>query len=173
MNCIDPWLSMCVIGWKHVCHRSDAHFLTLCAFPANCKAQVPQECIPAGSSAGWLAVADSRNRRVQVVTLTGQVIRMLAGDAANGCQLSIELRGIAVCVNAYGNSELLVADTWNHRVVAFRLDGRAARVVCGTGNWGSGEGELNWPVGLAVTATGDLWVGEFSNDRVSLFRQCM
>ncbi len=125
-------------------------------------------CIPAGGS-GWLAVTD--HHRVQVVSLTGQVIRVLAGDAANGLgQLSNNLYGITVCFDAQGDSELLVADTYNHRVVAFRLDGRAARVVCGTGQQGSGAGELNYPAGLAVTATGDLWVVEWGNHRVSLFR---
>ena len=127
-------------------------------------------CIPAGGS-GWLAVADSVNCRVQVLSLTGQVIRVLAGDAANGLgQLSDCLYSITVCVEAQGDSELLVADTGNHRVVTFRLDGRAARVVCGTGRKGRGAGELNYPVGLAVTATGDLWVVDVGNDRVSLFR---
>ena len=122
-------------------------------------------------SSGWLAVADDWNHRVQVVTLTGQVIRVLAGDAANGLgQLSTYLYGINVCVDADGQPELLVADTGNHRVVAFRLDGSAARVVCGTGRRGSGAGELNQPAGLAVTATGDLWVVDHDNHRVSLFR---
>ena len=133
--------------------------------------QVPSgACVPAGGS-GWLAVTDEDNHRVQVVSLTGQVIRVLAGDAANGLgQLSRNLCGITVCFDAQGDPELLVADSGNHRVVAFRLDGRAARVVCGTGREGSGAGELNDPVGLAVTATGDLWVVECHNDRLSLFR---
>jgi hypothetical protein len=132
--------------------------------------QIPSACIPDGGS-GWLAVAEQNNQRVQVVTLTGQVIRMLVGDAVNGLgQLSREFWGISVCVDAQGDPELLVADSANYRVVAFRLDGSAARVVCGTGEEGSGPGVLNFPVGLAVTATGALWVGEYSNDRLSLFR---
>ncbi len=116
-------------------------------------------------------MADEYNARVQVVTLTGQVIRVLVGDAVIGlAPLSCRLRSVCVCVNALGDPELLVADTWNSRVVAFRLDGRAARVVCGTGHKGSGAGELDHPVGLAVTATGDLWVSEHHNQRVSWFR---
>jgi hypothetical protein len=144
------------------------HFAPACLPVAS---QVPSgACIPAGGS-GWLAVTDDFNCRVQVVTLTGQVLRVLAGDAANGLgQLSRDLYGITVFVNAQGDPELLVADSGNHRVVAFRLDWRAARVVCGTGRAGSGAGELDLPAGLAVTATGDLWVVEWGNHRVSLFR---
>ena len=149
--------------------RARPHVLAFCAcLPVA--SQVPSACIPAGGG-DWLAVTDENNLRVQVVTLTGQVIRVLAGDAANGLgQLSIALWGITVCVDARGDPELLVADSRNHRVVAFRLDGRAARVVCGTGRAGSGAGELNYPAGLAVTVTGHLWVVEWNNHRVSLFR---
>jgi DNA-binding beta-propeller fold protein YncE len=130
--------------------------------------QIPSACIPAGGS-GWLAVTDAGNRRVQVVTLTGQVVRVLEGDAANGLgQLRLWLGGITVCVDAQGNPELLVSDTSYHRVVAFRLDGRTARVVCGEP--GRGAGELYYPTGLAVTATGNLWVVENYNHRVSLFQ---
>ncbi len=109
---------------------------------------------------------------MQVVTLTGQVIRVLAGDAANGLGLLSGIGGITVCIGAQGDPELLVADMRNCRVVAFRLDGCAARVACGTGWWGrgSGAGELDYPAGLAVTATGDLWVVDHCNHRLSLFR---
>ncbi len=145
------------------------HVLAFCAC-LRVASQVPSECISA-DGCGWLAVTDEDNRRVQVMTLTGQVIRVLAGDAVKGLgQLSTELFGITVCVDTQGDPELLVADSDNHRVVAFRLDGRAARVVCGTGEKGSGAGELHDPAGLAVTATGDLWVVGWGNDRVSLFR---
>ncbi len=109
---------------------------------------------------------------MQVVTLTGQVIRVLAGDAHNGLgRLGKYLHGITVCIDVHGDPELLVSDSSNHRVVAFRMDRTAAaRVVCGTGERGSGSGQLNSPVGLAVTATGGLWVVDQGNNRVSLFR---
>jgi hypothetical protein len=67
---------------------------------------------------------------------------------------------MTVCLDAEGHPELLVADSYNHRVVAFRLDGSGsgARVVCGTGSKGTGATELYVPVGLAVTTSGALWV---------------
>jgi hypothetical protein len=42
--------------------------------------------------------------------------------------------------------------------VAFAVDGRTARVVCGTGHAGSeATGQLNQPAGLCVTPHGHLW----------------
>jgi DNA-binding beta-propeller fold protein YncE len=133
-------------------------------------AVVPSSCTPDDHCA-WLAVADEHNQRVQVLTQLGEVVRVLQGDAANGlAPLDTDLCGLTVCLGADGQAEILVADSVNHRVVAFALDGSAARVVCGTEEAGSGAGELDSPSGLAVTATGDLWVAETGNHRVYLFR---
>ncbi len=84
-----------------------------------------------------MAVADSENRRVQVMTLDGVVLHVLEGSDDHGIgRLSNELRAVAVCLLSF---EVLVTDTAAHRVVAWRLDrsnpqtmGRA-RVVCGGG----------------------------------------
>jgi hypothetical protein len=132
-------------------------------------AVVPSSVTP-GDHRAWLAVADEGNRRVQVMTQIGQPMRMLAADAYGLSPLSNGLFGITVCRGADGQAEILVADSWNHRVVAFALDGSAARVVCGTGKKGSGAGEFNCPVGLVVTAAGDLWVADAHNHRMCLFR---
>jgi hypothetical protein len=133
-------------------------------------AVVPSSVTPDGHRA-WLAVTDEGNRRVQVVTQIGQSIRILEADAANGLSpLRCRLFGITLCLGTDGQAEILVSDSWNHRVVAFALDGSTARVVCGTGKHGSGAGELAWSTGLVVTATGDLWVADSLNDRVCLFR---
>jgi DNA-binding beta-propeller fold protein YncE len=136
----------------------------------RCVAVVPSSCTPDDHSA-WLAVADQHNRRVQVLTQLGQVVRVLQGDAANGLSpLDMYLCGLTVCLGADGQAEILVADTWDHRVVTFAFDGSAARVVRGTGRRGSGAGEFHSPTGLAVTAAGDLWVVDSENNRVCLFR---
>jgi tripartite motif-containing protein 71 len=135
----------------------------------NSIAVVPSYYTPDDHS-GWLAVGDEGNRRVQVLTQLGQVMRVLQGDAANGLSpLSMYLCGLTVCTGVDGQAEILVADTSNHRVLAFALDGSAARVVCGTGRRGSGNGEFNFPSGLTLTAAGDLCVADRDNHRVCLF----
>jgi tripartite motif-containing protein 71 len=136
----------------------------------RCIAVVPFSCTPDDHSA-WLAVSDEGNHRVQVLTQLGQVVRVLQGDAAIGLSpLDMSLYGLTVCMGADDQAEILVGDSSNHRVVAFALDGSAARVVCGAGRRGSGAGEFIFPAGLAVAATGDLWVVDRDNHRVCLFR---
>jgi hypothetical protein len=136
----------------------------------RCIVVVPSSCTPDEHS-GWLAVSDEENCRVQVLTQLGQVVRVLQGDAANRLSpLNMSLFGLTVCLGADGRAEILVADASNHRVVAFALDGRAARVVCGTGQRGSGARKFVSPAGLAVTAAGDLFVVDPENHRVSLCR---
>ncbi len=133
-------------------------------------AVVPSAFTPDDHSA-WLAVADQGNRRVQVLTQLGQVVRVLQGVDTNELSpLDMSLCGLTVCLGVDGQAEIFVADTSNHRVVAFALDGSAARVVCGTGQRGSDAGEFVYPVGLAVTASGNLWVVDRGNHRVCLFR---
>jgi hypothetical protein len=151
------------------------HFGLLGSAPGQFKfplgiAVVPSAFTP-DDHCGWLAVADEHNQRVQVLTQLGQVVRVLQGDASNGWSpLSGHLFGLTVCLGADGRAEILVADSSNHRVVAFALDGSAARVVCGTGQRGSGAGEFIFPAGLGVAATGDLWVVDRDNHRLCLFR---
>jgi hypothetical protein len=137
-------------------------------FPCTIAA-VPSICTPDGHS-GWLAVADEFNCRVQVLTQLGQVVRVLVGDAVNGLgPLSQALWGITVCLGSNGRAEVLVSDANHHRVVAFALDGNAARVVCP-----SGRTTLSSPSGLAVAAGGQLWLADQDTDslkgRICLLR---
>ncbi len=81
-----------------------------------------------GNDEAWLVVADEFNRRVQVLTRTGSVVRILQDDSV--VELSSPFfRGLTVCV---ATGEVLVTDTDNHRMVSWRLaDGDGLRVVCG------------------------------------------
>jgi hypothetical protein len=118
---------------------------------------------------GWFAITEEDNRRVQVVTQTGQVVGIFKGDVANGLgPLCTFPAGITVCRSADGQAEILVADAFHQRVVAFALDGSTARVVCCAERQGAGE--LRCPTGLVVTEKGDLWVVETFEHRVCLLR---
>jgi DNA-binding beta-propeller fold protein YncE len=121
-----------------------------------------------GSGEAWLVVADSRNRRVQVLTVLGAVVRVLVpGDGVE--PLISWLGGVtSVCV---ATGEVLVSDTYNHRVVSWRLsDGGGCRVVCGSDVAGSGNGQLNTPHGMITTIDGVLWVVDGDNNRLCMFR---
>jgi hypothetical protein len=119
-----------------------------------------------GSDEAWVVVADSDNHRVQVLTRTGMVVRLLQGDAV--IKLGNLLCSVTVCI---GTGEVLVSDYGNRRVVSWRLsDGGGLRVVCG-GVYGSAEpGQFDRPWGVAATRYGSLWLADAGNCRLSLFR---
>ena len=120
-----------------------------------------------GSDEAWLVVGDSDNHRVQVLTLLGVVVRVLAAGDGVG-PLGNWLGGVTVCE---ATGEVLVSDSVNHRVVSWRLgDGGGCRVVCGTGEEGSGDGQFHWPMGLVTTSSGALWVADCGYHRLCMFR---
>ena len=121
--------------------------------------------VPAGTMGNTetlLVVTDSGNRRVQVLTRTGEVVRILQGNA--DISLGNQLYGVAVCIST---GEVLVTDHLNHRVLSWQLsDGSGLSVVCG-GVEGAGPGEFSSPSGLVAFDDGSLWVAEEGNHRLS------
>ncbi len=73
------------------------------------------------------------------------------------------------------SGDLWVADTFNNRVLEFQppfTSGMAAHVVIGqatfdTKGGGSASGQLDGPDAVAFVASGDLWVSEFLNNRLT------
>ncbi len=117
-----------------------------------------------GNDEAWLVVADSFNSRVQVLTRSGTVVRVLQGDAV----ITLGgLAGVTVCVSTW---EVLVTDYNNHRVVSWHIaDGGGLRVVCG-GVDGSDDGQFYYPAGVVASSDGALWVADRFNSRLCLFR---
>jgi uncharacterized protein (TIGR03437 family) len=121
-----------------------------------------------------LYIADTGNNVVRSVA--GGVISNFAGNgaagssgdgnAASGAQLNGP-QGLAV--DSAGN--LYIADTQNHRVR--KVANGIISTVAGSGTAGFGgdggaatSAQLNAPFGVAVDAAGNLYIAEFSNNRV-------
>ncbi|MGD0778299.1 MAG: hypothetical protein ABSC05_36415 [Candidatus Solibacter sp.] len=128
-------------------------------------------------SAGNLFIADSGTQRIRQVTPAGS-ISTLAGTgtaglgAADGRPAANAALNTPMGVAMDSSGNLLVADTYNHRVVMV-TPARAIRGVAGTGTSGaSPEGtapllaQLRGPRAVCVDRTGNLYIVDTSNHRV-------
>ncbi|MGQ9525928.1 MAG: NHL domain-containing protein [Armatimonadota bacterium] len=134
---------------------------------------------PAGLAvdvSGNVYVSDAGNACVRMVRPDGTVTTVagtgkpgFSGDGGPAVQAQLAFpTGLAV--DAEGN--LYIADTDNQRIRKVARDGTIS-TVAGNGNQGfSGDGgpaveaELVSPTGVAVDASGNLYIGDFGNSRV-------
>ena len=63
-----------------------------------------------------------------------------------------------------GRPELVIADSGNHRIRNYTHDGM---FIDKWGSHGSGDGQLDTPLGVAVDAEGELWIADSGNGRLS------
>ncbi len=131
-------------------------------------------------SAGNLFIADSGNNRIRRVT-AGGVISTVAG---NGIQGFIGDGGAATAARLYGPTgiavdsagSLFISDHGNNRVRKVTSDGIIS-TVAGLGTAGfSGDGglataaQLNFPMGVALDASGNLFLADYTNNRVRMVK---
>lgn len=125
---------------------------------------------------GNLYIADVDNERIRrvdnggiITTIAGNGIAGYGGDAgaATEAQLS-EPTGVAV--DSIGN--VFIADAWNARIRQVDIGGKI-NTLAGTGTAGfSGDGgpaalaQLNTPYGVAVNRQGDVFIGDYANNRI-------
>ena len=119
----------------------------------------------------YLAAATS-NRVLKVTVLPGQSINNTQWQASS-CDVvqgSAVSRPAGLALDAQGN--LFIADSGNNRIREVRVDG-TIRTVAGTGTTGfSGDAgpavkaQLNGPSGVAVDASGALFIADTGNNRV-------
>jgi DNA-binding beta-propeller fold protein YncE len=128
-------------------------------------------------------VGDSINRRVEEFSSTGSFIEAIGWGVSNGkaeyevctssCQAGISGSGngqfSATWGMAFAGSNLYVADTSNHRVEEFN---EKSEYVAKFGSSGKGNGQLEFPTGVAVSpTTGLLYVTDTNNNRMQVFTQ--
>jgi sugar lactone lactonase YvrE len=129
-------------------------------------------------SAGNLYLADNFANRVRKVTASTGVISTVAGNGTagfagdGGAATSAELNvPDSVVVDSAGN--IYISDHNNERIRKVTASTGKISTIAGNGTAGySGDGgaatsaELNGPGGLALNAAGDLYIGDFLNNRV-------
>jgi DNA-binding beta-propeller fold protein YncE len=106
-------------------------------------------------------LADAPGHRINVLPIHAphEAMQTISNHGSEPGELSYPM---AVVV---AGDELVVADTANHRVSVFTIEGEFKRSF---GTSGSGPGQLNWPVNLAVLGN-EVWVADTANNRLSVF----
>jgi DNA-binding beta-propeller fold protein YncE len=121
---------------------------------------------PVGVVAGFgleVFVADSRNRRVSILTQSLRLAGIVGGEKARRPALELGVLG-GIAVSRAG--QVYVTDTEGNQVVRMTSFDRVER---GFGGMGYGSGELNRPAGLAVAEDGVVFVADAGNDRMVAF----
>ncbi len=132
---------------------------------------------------GNLLVVDSTNNRVEEFSLAGKYESKFGTVGSGNSQFKAPY---GVAVDSKGNE--WVTDTVNNRVEEFNEKNEFIRTIgwgvtdaksefeictvsCKAGIAGSGAGQLKEPRGIAVAASGNVYVSEGPNNRVDIFKE--
>jgi aldose sugar dehydrogenase len=124
------------------------------------------EGIAVDPSSGNVYVADTANHRIQVFSSNGTFILGWGkyGGAANGTFSHPQ----GIFVDQGGN--VYVADTANNRIQVFSNDGTfITRFPASWGRYGTANGTLASPEGIAVDQGGNVYVADTANNRIQVF----
>ncbi len=118
----------------------------------------------ATSTDGSLLVADGNHGRVDLIDGTGRQVQGIRGGVAAG-ELGLP-RGLAVD----DTGRLYVVDTTGQGVNVYRLDQQKQPEYIGfLGAEGKGDGQFEYPAGIAVDTRGRIYVADWANDRVQVW----
>jgi len=117
------------------------------------------------NSRGEIVVADWGNHRIQVFDRDGKFLFKFGKPEGQGKRNGQFASPEGVTVDQR-NNQIMVADTWNHRVQIFDEQGKFIRAF---GSNGSGEGEFVFPVGVVVSQQGNYVVTDARNNRIQIF----
>jgi tripartite motif-containing protein 71 len=107
-------------------------------------------------------IPNTKNYRVQKFTQEGQFVTSwgsLGGDSTD-----LNFNGYDVAVDEKNN--VYLADSFSDRVQKFTNEGR---FITEFGSSGSGDGQFNFPHGIAVKSDGRVYVTDYFNSRVQVF----
>ena len=131
-------------------------------------------------------MADTNNDRVQKFSVDGAFSATIGAGGTDAGELD-QPAGIAVdAVSNPMSFKLYISEEANHRISKFDTagnfermwgwgvqDGTSTLQVCSSGCQsglsGGGEGQFNYPSGIAIDAVGNVWVVDKGNHRVQKF----
>lgn len=121
----------------------------------------PQGSI-ATDAGGRVYAADTGNHRIQVFNANGSFNRSFGSQGVGNSQFNCP-GGVAISPL---NRDIVVVDSCNQRVQVFDSAWNYKQTVGVTGVAGSGDRHFNAPGGVAIDATGALYVADTNNYRV-------
>lgn len=110
---------------------------------------------------GLIYVLESERGVVSILNEQGERLSEIGEEGSAAGQLLLP-QAIALA-----EDELLIADTWNHRVVVFGTDGRFRRAW---GERGTDPGRFNRPAGIAIVDD-HIFVADTGNNRIQVFNR--
>jgi hypothetical protein len=167
--------------------------------PGSGAGQIIQPTGVGVSADGTVAVSDLGNQRVAVFSQNGRFLRAFGKDVAIGGGEGFEVctsacKGGAAGTAAgelsspfslaIGGGEIYVSEVGSHRVSAFNFAGQFLRAfgadvggagvnlctaTCGPGTAGVEAGQMAAPAGIAVDASGRVYVGQLGTSRIDVF----
>jgi len=115
-------------------------------------------------SSGNVYVADSFNYRVAEFSSSGAFMKSIGGKGDGDGQF-----GVATSIALDGKGNLFATDQLNNRIEEFDSSGAFVRAlgIAGAGfhHSGSGDGQLNTPIGVRVDGEGNVYVADSLNNR--------
>ncbi len=112
---------------------------------------------------GRVYVADTWNHRIQVFTAEGEFVREWGYFGQGGDPYGFwGPRDVVIDAEGY----VIVSDTGNKRLLVFTPEGEFVEQI---GGGGTGAGQFDEPVGLAMGPEGELYVADTWNARIQVF----
>ena len=142
---------------NHEIHVFDAqrkHIRTI-GQPGSGQGQLNSPLGVAVDSDGLVYVVNCTNRCIEVLREEGTFVRQIGvGELNNPWNVTIN------------NKHVYIADTGNHRIAIFTLEGQLIRTIR---SQASGLGQFNSPSAVAFSPDGDMYIGDWYNQCIQVF----
>lgn len=157
----------------HIAGTGEGGFSGDGANAGNARLNAPHDLL--FDKSGNLLIADTWNHRIRridrsgiITTIAGNGKAAFAGDGGAATDASLNSpQGIALD----GEGNLLIADTWNHRIRRIDRDGRISTIAGTVPGFGGDDGpasacQINLPMAVVAAPDGSIYLSDAANSRI-------